>query len=55
MSAGYDHLDIPEIKRRGIKVGHTPIILSAAVAEMAVLLLLNAARRIHEGRLKLEQ
>lgn len=55
MSAGYDHLDVPEIKRRGIKVGHTPIVLSAAVAEMAVLLLLNAARRIHEGRLKLEQ
>ncbi|XP_043803991.1 glyoxylate reductase/hydroxypyruvate reductase-like isoform X1 [Apis laboriosa] len=54
MSAGYDHLDVPEIKRRGIKVGHTPIVLSAAVAEMAVLLLLNAARRIHEGRLKLE-
>ncbi|XP_043803992.1 glyoxylate reductase/hydroxypyruvate reductase-like isoform X2 [Apis laboriosa] len=49
-----DKADVPEIKRRGIKVGHTPIVLSAAVAEMAVLLLLNAARRIHEGRLKLE-
>ncbi|KAK9300763.1 hypothetical protein QLX08_006630 [Tetragonisca angustula] len=55
MSAGYDHLDVPEIKRRGIKVGHTPMVLSDAVAEIAVLLALNAARRTHEGRLKLEQ
>ena len=55
MSAGYDHLDVPEIKRRGIKVGHTPMVLSGAVAEIAVLLTLNAARRAHEGRLKLEQ
>ncbi|KAG7208619.1 hypothetical protein KM043_014826 [Ampulex compressa] len=55
MSAGYDHLDVPEIKRRGIKVGNTPHVLSAAVAEIGVLLTLNAARRVHEGRLKLEQ
>ncbi|OAD54394.1 Glyoxylate reductase/hydroxypyruvate reductase [Eufriesea mexicana] len=55
ISAGYDHLDVPEIKRRGIKVGYTPMVLSAAVAEIAVILALNAARRIHEGRLKLEQ
>ncbi|XP_032671098.1 glyoxylate reductase/hydroxypyruvate reductase-like [Odontomachus brunneus] len=55
MSAGYDHLDVPEIKKRGIKVGHTPNVLSAAVAEIAVLLILSAMRRAHEGRLKLEQ
>ncbi|XP_018373735.1 PREDICTED: glyoxylate reductase/hydroxypyruvate reductase-like isoform X1 [Trachymyrmex cornetzi] len=55
MSAGYDHLDVPEIKRRGIKVGHTPMVLSAAVAEIAVLLMLSAARRVHEGRMKLEE
>ncbi|XP_015599182.1 glyoxylate reductase/hydroxypyruvate reductase [Cephus cinctus] len=55
MSAGYDHLDVPEIKRRGIKVGHTPEVLSAAVAEIAVMLTLNASRRAHEGRLLLEQ
>ncbi|XP_012227776.2 glyoxylate reductase/hydroxypyruvate reductase isoform X1 [Linepithema humile] len=55
MSAGYDHLDVPEIKKRGIKVGHTPMVLSAAVAEMAVLLMLSAARRVHEGRTKLDQ
>ncbi|KOC67667.1 Glyoxylate reductase/hydroxypyruvate reductase [Habropoda laboriosa] len=55
LSAGYDHLDVPEIKRRGIKVGNTPKVLSAAVAEIAVFLTLGAARRTHEGRLKLEQ
>ncbi|XP_029163815.1 glyoxylate reductase/hydroxypyruvate reductase-like [Nylanderia fulva] len=55
MSAGYDHLDVPEIKRRGIKVGHTPMVLSAAVAEVAVLLMLAAARRAYEGRTILEQ
>ncbi|KAK0179593.1 hypothetical protein PV327_005331 [Microctonus hyperodae] len=54
MSAGYEHLDVAEIKRRGIKVGHTPVVLSAAVAEVAILLLLNATRRAHEGRLLLE-
>lgn len=54
MSAGYEHLDLAEIKRRGIKVGHTPVVLSAAVAEIAILLLLNAARRAHEGRSLLE-
>lgn len=55
MSAGYEHLDVPEIKRRGIKVGHTPKVLSDAVAETAVMLMLAAARRLQEGRLKLEQ
>lgn len=55
MSAGYDHMDVPEIKRRGIKVGYTPMVLSAAVAEIAVLLMLSAARRAHEGRTILEQ
>ncbi|XP_046734069.1 glyoxylate reductase/hydroxypyruvate reductase-like [Diprion similis] len=52
-SAGYDHLDVPEIKRRGLKVGNTPHVLTAAVAEVAVMLTLNAARRAHEGRIKI--
>ncbi|XP_011643893.1 glyoxylate reductase/hydroxypyruvate reductase-like [Pogonomyrmex barbatus] len=55
MSAGYDHLDVPEIKKRGIKIGHTPMVLSAAVAEMAILLMLSAARRAHDGRTALEK
>lgn len=55
MSAGYDHLDVPEIKRRGIRMEHTPHVLTSAVAEIAVMLLLSAARRAHEGRLKLQR
>jgi lactate dehydrogenase-like 2-hydroxyacid dehydrogenase len=55
MSTGYDHLDVPEIKRRGIKVAHTPMVSSPAVAEIAVLLMLSAARRVHEDRIKLDQ
>ncbi|KAH0954667.1 hypothetical protein HN011_004973 [Eciton burchellii] len=55
MSAGYDHLDVPAIKKRGIKIGHTPMVLSAAVAEIAIFLMLAAARRTHESRMKLER
>ncbi|XP_077271201.1 glyoxylate reductase/hydroxypyruvate reductase [Temnothorax americanus] len=55
MSSGYDHINTTLIKERGIKAGHTPEVLSGAVAEMAVLLLLSAARRAHEGRQRLEK
>jgi len=55
MSTGYDHLDVPAIKKRGIKIGYTPIVPSAAVAEIAVFLMLAAARRTHEARMKLER
>jgi glyoxylate/hydroxypyruvate reductase len=50
MSAGYDHIDVQESRRRGIKVGYTPHVLTAAVAEIAVTLLLEVARRVPEGR-----
>ncbi|CAH0564754.1 unnamed protein product [Brassicogethes aeneus] len=54
MSAGYNHINIPELKERGIKLSNTPKVLSDAVAEVAVLLTLGAARRSHEGRKKIE-
>ncbi|XP_067623007.1 glyoxylate reductase/hydroxypyruvate reductase-like isoform X2 [Eurosta solidaginis] len=54
MSAGIDYVDVPEVKRRKIPLGHTPIVLNDAVADTAVGLLLAAARRFHEGRLKIE-
>ncbi|KAJ8680677.1 hypothetical protein QAD02_016464 [Eretmocerus hayati] len=54
-SAGYEHMNIQEIKKRGIKVGHIRDVLSAAVAEIAFYLLLGAIRRAREGRLLLEQ
>jgi glyoxylate/hydroxypyruvate reductase len=55
MSAGVNNIDVLELKKRGIKLGNTPGVLDDAVAEIAVLLALSAARRLHEGRLKIER
>ncbi|KAF7668017.1 hypothetical protein LDENG_00036870 [Lucifuga dentata] len=49
LSAGLDHLDLDEIKKRGIRIGHTPGILTDATAELTVALLLATARRIPEA------
>lgn len=49
MSAGYDHVDVEEVKRRGIKIGYTPDVVSDAVADFAIGLLLATTRRIVEG------
>lgn len=49
MSVGYDHLDVNEIKRRGIKMAYTPDILTDATAELAVALLLATSRRLLEA------
>ena len=48
-SVGYDHIDIPAARARGIAVVNTPDVLSVATAECALLLLLAAARRAGEG------
>ncbi|XP_045476183.1 glyoxylate reductase/hydroxypyruvate reductase [Harmonia axyridis] len=45
MSAGYDHLDLEEIKKRGIRVGYTPDTLTDTTAELTVGLLLATCRR----------
>ena len=49
MSAGYDHLDMNEIKKRKISVGHTPHVLTAATAELTVALTLATTRRLFEA------
>ncbi|KAK4874302.1 hypothetical protein RN001_013662 [Aquatica leii] len=54
MSAGLDNIDVDELKRRNIKLSNTPEVLNAAVADIAVLLALAASRRLHEGRLHIE-
>jgi lactate dehydrogenase-like 2-hydroxyacid dehydrogenase len=46
---GYDHIDLAAAKARGIYVTNTPEVLSDATAEIAVLLMLGAARRVYEG------
>lgn len=43
-SVGYDHLSIAEAKARGIAVTNTPDVLTDATADIALLLLLGAAR-----------
>ncbi len=48
-SVGYDHVDIAAAKERGIIVTNTPDVLSDATAEIAILLMLGAARRASEG------
>jgi len=48
-SVGVDHCDLPALKARGIAVTNTPDVLSDATAEIAMLLLLGAARRAAEG------
>ena len=48
-SVGVDHCDLPSLKARGIAVTNTPDVLSDATAEIAMLLMLGAARRAVEG------
>ena len=48
-SVGVDHCDLAAAKERGIVVTNTPDVLSDATAEIAVLLMLGAARRAGEG------
>ncbi|XP_030643544.1 glyoxylate reductase/hydroxypyruvate reductase isoform X2 [Chanos chanos] len=49
MSVGFDHLSQPELKKRGIRVGYTPEVLTDAVAELTVALLLTTSRRLIEA------
>jgi lactate dehydrogenase-like 2-hydroxyacid dehydrogenase len=48
-SVGYDHLDIPAAKARGIAVTNTPDVLTDATADIAMLLILGAARGAYWG------
>ncbi|MDH3315262.1 MAG: D-glycerate dehydrogenase [Gammaproteobacteria bacterium] len=48
-SVGVDHVDLASAKSRGVIVTNTPDVLSDATAEIAMLLMLGAARRASEG------
>uniref|UniRef100_A0A2A4JZ34 Glyoxylate reductase/hydroxypyruvate reductase n=1 Tax=Heliothis virescens TaxID=7102 RepID=A0A2A4JZ34_HELVI len=54
MASGIDHIDVPELKKRGIPLGNTPQVLDDAVADITVGLLIAAARRFKEGVQELE-
>ncbi|XP_072373096.1 glyoxylate reductase/hydroxypyruvate reductase-like isoform X1 [Scyliorhinus torazame] len=49
LSVGFDHLSVGEIKKRGIRVGYTPDVLTDATAELTVALLLTTSRRLIEA------
>ena len=48
-SVGTDHVDLEAAKQRNVIVTNTPDVLSDATAEIAILLMLGAARRASEG------
>jgi glyoxylate/hydroxypyruvate reductase len=49
MSVGYDHIDLQACADKDIKVGFTPNVLTNAVAELTMALLLATSRRLKEG------
>jgi lactate dehydrogenase-like 2-hydroxyacid dehydrogenase len=48
-SVGYEHVDVAAAARRNILVSNTPDVLTDATADIAMLCILGAARRAHEG------
>lgn len=48
-AVGYNNIDTDEARRRGVRVGNTPDVLTAATADMAITLLLAAARHLRQG------
>ncbi|MDC4230862.1 MAG: D-glycerate dehydrogenase [Nitrosopumilus sp.] len=48
-SVGFDHIDTKYAKKKKIRVGYTPEVLTDATADLAFSLLLDILRRISEG------
>lgn len=48
-SVGHEHIDLAAARARGITVTNTPGVLTEATADIALLLILGAARRASEG------
>lgn len=49
-SVGLDHIDLKAAEARNIPIGYTPGANADATAEIAMLLMLGAARRAYEGQ-----
>lgn len=49
MAVGVDNIDVAACQRRGIKLGHTPDVLTETVADSAFALLAAIVRRLPEG------
>jgi lactate dehydrogenase-like 2-hydroxyacid dehydrogenase len=48
-AVGYENIDLDAARARGVRVTHTPGVLTDATAEIAVALILACARRLVEG------
>ena len=48
-SVGFDHIDTEYAKKKKIRVGYTPDVLTDATADLAFSLLLDISRRVSEG------
>lgn len=48
-SVGHEHINLEACKTRGLPVSNTPDVLTDATADIALLLMLGAARRAYEG------
>ena len=46
---GYDNIDVEAVSKRGVRATNTPDVLTNATAELAIALMLAAARRIAEA------
>ncbi|KAF8580185.1 hypothetical protein K439DRAFT_1521183 [Ramaria rubella] len=44
MSVGHEHVSLPALAKRGIKLGYTPDVLTEAVADLCIMLSLMASR-----------
>ncbi|KAE9388187.1 hypothetical protein BT96DRAFT_947810 [Gymnopus androsaceus JB14] len=48
MSVGYEHIRVPELAKRNVRIGYTPEVLTDAVADISVMLALMAGRNANE-------
>jgi glyoxylate reductase len=48
-SVGYDQIDVKYAKKRKIKIGYTPNVLTVATADLTITLILDLLRRVTEG------
>ena len=53
-SVGFEHIDLAAARARNLRVTNTPGVLNDATADIALLLMLGASRRAHEGRKAME-
>ncbi|HMA49498.1 MAG TPA: D-glycerate dehydrogenase [Magnetospirillaceae bacterium] len=55
VTVGYDHIDVPAAKAKGLIVTNTPDVLTDCTADMAMLLMLAACRRAAEAEQLMRQ